>query len=244
MNRRCGICQGIVVDLPAGSGNFDPTGSTPRSRYVVWRTIVPVPKEKNKTQLPRGRNGNRRRERERYYGTQARPCYSKDGKRKEQKRGTEREMDCRDWRWKNVRRLGKNDATAGISRKARWSDDTMTREWKAGRERRVFFSFTFLSEPRFKGREFNLCKFIMREHFAVYPWKPTTRIHRRACSNSVMESCDREQAEIGVFRSENEWRQKSGDDESVDTCRGIAPDLVSAALSWRCGRPLQACMTT
>lgn len=57
------------LDLSAGGGNFDPTGSTSRSRYVVWRTIVPVPKEKNKTRLPRGRNdGNRWRERERYYG--------------------------------------------------------------------------------------------------------------------------------------------------------------------------------
>lgn len=36
--------------------------------------------------------------------------------------------------------------------------------------RRLSFSFAFRvsGEPRFKG-EFNLCKFIMHEHFAVYP---------------------------------------------------------------------------
>lgn len=119
------------------------------------------------------------------------------------------------------RRDGRDIATKSESR------DEATTRWHVEKrgERVVSFSFTFLSEPRFKGREFNLCKFIMREHFAVYPWKPAAGIHRRAYSNSVTASCDRGQTGTGVFRSENEWRQESGDDESVDTCRGMAPGL-------------------
>lgn len=170
------VCQGNCgrLDLPAGSGNFDSTGSTPRSRYVVWRTIVP--KKKNKTRLPRGRNDNRRREKE--SDTTRRRC-SEDGERKEQERGTGREMDCGGWGWKDVKRLGKNGAGYRDEKRiSRWSGDTVTR-WKAGREGRFFLLHFPQRASRFKG-EFNLCRFIIREHFAVYPWKPAPEIHPRA----------------------------------------------------------------
>lgn len=57
------------------------------------------------------------------------------------------------------------------------------RHGEAGKEGSLFFSISLalsplLSEASIKG-EFNLCKFIMREHFAVYLQKPAAEIHRR-----------------------------------------------------------------
>lgn len=231
-NRRCRVYQRELwsARLAGGQRQF---------RFYWEYTAIAVRRMENNSPGPEGEKqdaaatGKKRRrqettiEEEKESDTMVR-C-SKDGERKEQERGTGWEMDCGGWGMegreavREKRRDGRDIATKSESR-----DEATTRWHDEKREERVLsFSFTFLHEPQFK-REFNLCKFIMREHFAVYPVKTGGR-------DSSSRSLGADRRDPGsiffVFRETKKRtrrrrrRARVTRWKAVDTCRGMVPSL-------------------
>lgn len=190
----------------------------------------------------RGRRGEKRRRtktkrrwRERESALYAAVLYSKDRKRKEAGRGA---GGLKEWssgrRELKGREAVKEKRRGGAAAKSEFQDETATR-WHGEAGRRLsLFSSLFLpplhfpkrARSRFKG-DFNLCKFIMREHFAVYPWKPPAEIHRRARAPTRRVAARR------FSFPDRDGAGKTATAERVNTCRGMVPGLKCSSCYYR-----------
>lgn len=185
-----------------------------------------------------------------YYDTHARePGCSKDREEKRSERAGEGGLWRLGMKGREVVRekRRRRRRRGGMSRRKVSRRDEATTRWhgEAGREKFIVslsfsVAFRISGEACSKG-EFNLCKFIMREHFAVYQWKSKTGIHRRARSSSfIIEPwCG-----PSFFPKNVQCRANNDDGERWYVLRHSFWLKVSAVLSRRCAWSLQACTTT
>lgn len=206
-------------------------------------------RRKNKTWLPRGRNEQREESDILWYARAGAWLLQGQGREKERESGrrwivkTGDERTWRGWRKTTTTTAARRDV-ATKSESTRWGDDTVTRRGGKRKIHRLSLSFSVafrISDEACSKGEFNLCKFIMREHFAVYQWKSKTGIHRRARSSSfIIEPwCG-----PSFFPKNVQCRANNDDGERWYVLRHSFWLKVSAVLSRRCAWSLQACTIT